>query len=384
MTVNYPLNTIVCTAHLAMNAFVLFVFPMAFTPHPGLAVWAVFAVSCTSNGLFSVLHEAIHRSLAPVQRLPLVGMSANELLGRAVGICFGSPFDFVASAHITHHNVNRSRHEQLEILADPITPKERRSFLAGYYFFLMGGLYEAELFIPLMLWLPRSTARALLARLFPAGSTADHALRRIFRSRRYLRAIRIDGLLIVASIGTSVVLYERYAWILAIHFAVRALLISFFDYAYHYGSPTDDRLHGFNLRLPRALSSTILNFNYHGIHHRYPALPWRGLRPVFEAESLVFDNQFFAQAVSQLKGPMTRAALDKLVERGRCARRGSEIHCDEQVDRLGVEMSAGNRTKVRSHSALIPALPIGTVRPQGVPHVYDGEQPGSERNGFTP
>ena len=61
------------------------------------------------------------------------------------------------------------------------------------------------------------------------------------------------------------------------------------------------------------LSALILNFNYHGIHHRFPALPWRSLERVFTNEGLVFDNDYVTQAVSQLKGPMTREALEKLL-----------------------------------------------------------------------
>ena len=61
----------------------------------------------------------------------------------------------------------------------------------------------------------------------------------------------------------------------------------------------------------------ILNFNYHGIHHRFPALPWRALESVFTDERLVFDNDYVTQAVSQLKGPMTREGLEKLLDKKR-------------------------------------------------------------------
>jgi len=113
------------------------------------------------------------------------------------------------------------------------------------------------------------------------------------------------------------VLYGRYWWILAIHFLIRAFCISFLDYLYHYGSPLGDRLHGYNLGLPQWLSPLILNFNYHGIHHRFPALPWRSLEWVFVNEQLVFDSDYLTQAVSQLRGPMTREALEVLLAKKR-------------------------------------------------------------------
>ncbi len=313
VAVNYPLNYALFAGHLALNVFVLFVFPILLLPNPGAAVWIVVAISCTSNGLFSVFHEAIHRSLAPTARLPLVGLSLNDLLGRVVGICFGSPFDFVATAHVTHHSVNRTEDEHIEVYDTSMTAAERRSFVLGYCFFLLGGLYKAELIVPMLFCLPRNIVQPRIARTFQADPMASQVLRRIFRSPYHLRAIRIDACIILAMIATSAVLYRRYWWILAIHFLIRAFLISFLDYLYHYGSPLGDRLHGYNLRLPRWLSPVILNFNYHGIHHRFPALPWRSLERVFTDEALVFDNDYVTQAVSQLRGPMTREGLEKLL-----------------------------------------------------------------------
>jgi fatty acid desaturase len=315
VAVNYPLNLIVCLIHVALNVFVLFIFPLYLLPRPGAAVWAVIAVSCSSNGLFSVLHEAIHRSLAPVARLPGIGLSLNDLLGRLVGICFGSPFDFVASAHMTHHRINRTPYEHVEVYDDAMTSAEGRSFVAGYYFFLLGGLYKAELLIPMILWLPRRLGQATLGKVFPPQSMQDQVMQRIYRSRHRLLAIRLDALVILVSIGVSVSLYQHYWWILCVHFMIRALLISFLDYTYHYGSPLDDPLHGYNLRLPRLLSVAILHFNYHGVHHRFPALPWRSLTRVFRDEAMVFDNDYLTQAVSQLKGPLTREALQKLLDK---------------------------------------------------------------------
>jgi fatty acid desaturase len=317
VAVNYPLNHALCAVHLALNVFVLFVFPLLLLPNPGSAVWIVVAIACTSNSLFSVFHEAIHRSLAPTARLPLIGLSMNDLLGRVLGIFFGSPFDFVGTAHVTHHSVNRTPDEHVEVYDEPITDSTRRSFVIGYYFFLLGGLYKAELIVPMLFWLPRSIVQPWLLRTFEADPMANQVLRRIFRSPYHFRSIRIDASVILAVIAASAVLYGRYWWILAIHYLIRAFLISFLDYLYHYGSPLGDRLHGYNLRLPRWLSPVILNFNYHGIHHRFPALPWRSLRNVFIDEALVFDNDYVTQAVSQLKGPMTREGLEKLLAKKR-------------------------------------------------------------------
>jgi fatty acid desaturase len=323
VAVNYPLNSALCGAHLFLNLFVLFGFPLLFLPDPRAAILIVVAISCTSNGLFSVLHEAIHRSLAPVTRLPLIGLSMNDLLGRVVGIVFGSPFDFVSAAHVTHHSVNRTADEHLEVYDRSLPDVERRSFVKGYYFFLLGGLYTVELIVPMLFWLPQRIVQPRLERLFQADPMARQVLRRICRSPHRLRAVRVDAGFIVASIAASTVLYGRYWWILALHFLIRAFLVSLLDYVYHYGSPLGDRLHGYNLELPRWLSPLILNFNYHGVHHRFPALPWRSLERVFVDEGLVFDNHYLTQAVSQLRGPMTRETLELLLGKHYAEPRGS-------------------------------------------------------------
>jgi fatty acid desaturase len=318
VAVNYPLNYALSTAHLALNGFALFVLPLLLLPQAPRTVWIVVAISCTSNGLFAVLHEAIHRSLAPATRLPMIGISMNDLLGRMVGIAFGSPFDFVAIAHVTHHSVNRTQDEHVEVYDEALNVSgRRRSLVFGYYCFLLGGLYAAELIVPMVCLLPRRIGESLLIRAFVGDPMATQVLRRVFRSPSHLRSIRIDACVILASIVASAVLYGRYSWILAIHFLIRAFLISFLDYLYHYGSPLGDRLHGYNLLLPRWMSVVILNFNYHGIHHRFPALPWRALERVFTDQSLVFDNDYLAQAVSQLRGPMTRQELERLLEERR-------------------------------------------------------------------
>ena len=317
VAVNYPLNYALCAAHLALNATALFVLPLLLLPEASRALWIVVAISCTSNGLFAVLHEAIHRSLAPTTRLPVIGISMNDLLGRIVGIAFGSPFDFVAIAHVTHHRVNRTPDEHVEVYDQALNVSGRRSLVFGYYCFLLGGLYAAEMIVPMVCLLPRHLGESLLTRAFAADPMASQVLRRIFRSPYRFRSIRIDAWIILASMVASAVLYGHYLWILAIHFLIRAFLISFLDYLYHYGSPLGDRLHGYNLRLPRWMSVVILNFNYHGIHHRFPALPWRALERVFTDQSLVFDNDYLAQAVSQLRGPMTRQELERVLKERR-------------------------------------------------------------------
>ena len=73
------------------------------------------------------------------------------------------------------------------------------------------------------------------------------------------------------------------------------------------------RLHGYNLKLPRLLSVAMLHFNYHGCTTAF--LPALARHAYSEYEAMVFDNDYLTQAVSQLKVPPTRAALQKMVDK---------------------------------------------------------------------
>ena len=75
------------------------------------------------------------------------------------------------------------------------------------------------------------------------------------------------------------------------------------------GSPLDDRLHACNLRLPALLQSLLLNFNLHGVHHRYPRLPWCQLPEVFERDGHHYAGDYLGFALRQLRGPVERAGL---------------------------------------------------------------------------
>ena len=54
----------------------------------------------------------------------------------------------------------------------------------------------------------------------------------------------------------------------------RGFLISFLDNVYHYETPVSDVFYAKNLRLAAPLAKLLLNFNFHGIHHVNPAIPW--------------------------------------------------------------------------------------------------------------
>jgi fatty acid desaturase len=93
--------------------------------------------------------------------------------------------------------------------------------------------------------------------------------------------------------------------------AGRAFLQSVLNYVYHYGSPLGGVLQGYDLGVSAALSRVILHFNYHGVHHRNPGLPWNALPAVFRSEQRVFDASLARAAARQFRGPMPESALPR-------------------------------------------------------------------------
>jgi fatty acid desaturase len=118
------------------------------------------------------------------------------------------------------------------------------------------------------------------------------------------REIRIDGVAIFLIFGLSAFCYGMHWRVLVSILAMRMFLISFMDNVYHYGSTLNITTSGHNLWLPRVLSVLILNFNFHRVHHRNPAVPWPKLPELFAEHADSFDRGLLTAAVNQLRGPI--------------------------------------------------------------------------------
>ncbi len=137
-----------------------------------------------------------------------------------------------------------------------------------------------------------------------SGDDLGGLLMRSLMQRDSLKEMRADGLATVAMFAVSFYCYGRYWPFLLIALLFRALLISFLDNVYHYGTSVNDILWAENLRLPQWISGLLLHFNLHGIHHNNPALPWTVLPRIFREKSMAFDGDYFSAAARQLAGPI--------------------------------------------------------------------------------
>ncbi len=133
---------------------------------------------------------------------------------------------------------------------------------------------------------------------------------------KWIREIRIDGIAICLIFGLSAFCYGENWKLLAGLLSVRALFISLLDNVYHYRTPLNITISGYNLWLPRIFSTLLLNFNLHRVHHGSPSVPWAKLPESFAQHSERFDCNFFTAVLYQLYGPVPLSELQDRHVRG--------------------------------------------------------------------
>ena len=256
--------------------------------------WVLLPLGLLNNPYWSLLHECIHDLFYPDSRV-------NAFFGRLLSVMFGSPFRILRLSHLLHHKLNRTPMEGTEFYERGKSSVFRAA--AGYYFQILGGLYVVEFLSPALFFLPRVWVRKFTARCIKPD-TVSAILMQSWTRDESIREIRTDGLLIGAWFGASIYCYgSRWPLLLAI-LAARGLLISFLDNVYHYRTPVNDIFYAKNLWLPKVAAALLLNFNLHGIHHRHPAIPWRGLPLLFRDGAETYQGNYFLAAARQLCGPI--------------------------------------------------------------------------------
>lgn len=296
------LNGLLGGIHIALHLYLLFALPLFLLP--GGAWWgpSALVVGALSNSFWSLIHEAIHDMLHSSRR-------TNAIVGRILGIFFGSPFRILRVSHLLHHKLNRSPLEGTE-LYHPSQVSRCRAGLA-YYFQILAGLYLVEAAGALFFLLPRRLLSSI-RRGFDDRKALAGMLLGILTRGEAIWEIRKDGAAVLLLFSLSGFCYgEHWPWLVGA-LALRAFLISFLDNVYHYRTPVDDVWYADNLWLPKWLSTILLHFNLHGVHHRNVAIPWIRLPEAFRTQAADYNGNYFAAAARQLSGPIPIAELTGL------------------------------------------------------------------------
>lgn len=295
------LNFSLATIQVFVNVFQFFILPLCLLQKNMHWSLVIIPISALNNPFWALIHEAIHDLFSS-------SSGTNVAAGRLLSLFFGSPFDVLRVTHLSHHKFNRSPLEKGTEVYDPARWSKRRANFT-YFFYIFCGLYLLEVFSTLIFFLPTNSFHRLGRRLVDHGNAQEKWLAKKFMDGKTVREIRIDGIAILLIFGLSAFCYGMHWRVLVSILAMRMFLISFMDNVYHYGSTLNITASGHNLWLPRVLSVLILNFNFHRVHHRNPAVPWPKLPELFAEHADSFDRGLLTAAVNQLRGPIPLSEL---------------------------------------------------------------------------
>lgn len=296
-------NGFLTVSFVSLGLFQLLLLPAWLLPADPRWGWALVPAALATTTFWALIHESFHGGLHPDR-------ATNQRLGRLLCVPFGAPFRLLRFGHLMHHRLSRTRWERTEVTeATPVGVACR----IGFYARLLLGLYAAELAANAAAFLPRTVLRRWAAARLPGGRSGEPdllaAAERQLLSPAALAELRTDAAAVCVLLVASASLYGPYWPLLLAFLAARGLLVSFLDNAYHYGTPLDDPRYAQDLRLPSWASRAVLHFNLHGVHHRYPTLPWPALPARFAAEQGHYAGDLVPMALRQLAGPIPSARL---------------------------------------------------------------------------
>ena len=280
--------------YVAVNLYQFVFLPLLLLPRSLGWAWTLLPLALLTNPYWSVIHETIHDLFHPNRNI-------NAFFGRLLSILFGAPFRVLRMSHLVHHKLNRRPVEGTEYYDRAKGTKAGAA--PGYFFQIFLGLYLVEVLSPVYFLLPRRLLLWVQQKFIRPEGVSGLLMQNWLRAES-LREIRFDGLLTLAWLALAFLCYGAHWPLLAAVLLARAFLISFLDNVYHYATPVDDVFYAKNLRLFAPAASLLLNFNLHGAHHINPAIPWIDLPEAFDLEGGKYHGEYFAAAVSQLRGPI--------------------------------------------------------------------------------
>lgn len=263
-----------------------------------IAAWTLLPVLLLTPMHWGLIHESIHGALRPKAK-------ANELAGRGLSVLLGLPYDVMRFGHLLHHRFTRQPFDRPDIHAG-----EQASLAVrlGYLGRLLGGMWLAELFAPLVAWAPLRHLPMLATRAMGADPEDDAVRRRVvtFASdaeRR--RRIRRDFLFTIVALALAVWAYGPWWPVFVAAFAARGIWLSIADNLPHYGVALDEPARARNFQAPALGRALLLNQHLHRVHHLHPTAPWHIL-PAIAAEQPTDGPQisYLHAALRQFAGPL--------------------------------------------------------------------------------
>ncbi|HEY1612696.1 MAG TPA: fatty acid desaturase [Rhizomicrobium sp.] len=273
-----------------------FLIPLLLPTGAAVDVLAILLCALSTPLHWGLMHESIHGNLFGDTR-------GNRVAGRILGSFLFLSWDVMRFGHLLHHSANRHVFDRPEAIPDGST----RLAAAGPYFAkLFGGHALISALTPFAILLPFSLQKHVL-KTAAAGDEAKpfrvFVLRALSDPARRLR-IRVDVAINIALVALAVWCWGAHWPVFVACLAARFCVLSFLDNAPHYGTPVDSGVKARNSHLPRFASWLVLDQNFHGVHHGFPALRWQELRSAFERSEIPYDSRWVATVLRQLRGPL--------------------------------------------------------------------------------
>jgi len=228
-----------------------------------LAFAAAFAFSFANNTIFSLLHECVHGSFHPRQRI-------NDTAGVLLAAWFPTAFTIQRVSHFGHHRRNRTDLE----LYDYYLPHQSRWLKTYWIYCLLTGFYWAIIPVAGLVYLV--CPFAFRDRWFQDGPATWWGFREFVRDIGDEHIVRVwPESLFTFGLQTFLWLSLDLTWTgwLACYWAF-GLNWSSLQYADHAWSPRDVHDGAWNLRFWPPTQALFLNYNLHLVHHRRPDIPW--------------------------------------------------------------------------------------------------------------
>ncbi|VVD73314.1 fatty acid desaturase [Pandoraea fibrosis] len=273
-----------------------------------VATWTLIPVLLLTPMHWGLIHESIHGQLR-------LNARANERTGRALSLLLGLPFELMRFGHLMHHRFTRQPFDRPDISALPANASvaRRAQTWLGYQSRLLGGMWLAEVFAPVIAWLPVRRLPSLAMRALGSDPEDEDVRRRVvmFASdpvRR--RRIQRDFLVLLAALAVALWAYGPWWPVFLATFVARGVWLSIADNLPHYGVGMDEPARARNFRAAAPARALLLNQHLHRVHHQYPTAPWHLLPLIDTAQPTAGPEIPYWHAVfRQFAGPLPAGTL---------------------------------------------------------------------------